>query len=302
MDRKGRLNDFCGQRVWPFLNTLLLVVIIILLIISQASQKNVGDSTIHVTLSENDLSCGIPGPCQYNTKTQNGKCGHPVNKPEGSVCSTPCVRSGVCTTDYSKTFEDGSTFMYCNATSNFECRGFCNSSTDCPVPRMVNDLQDTGVACIKSDDMSSIGTCFYAQRYAEFYHSWTTTVNWFIDVPQRTPTLNGVSLKSNVCKYIIKNQPTSEYDSSNPDPTYNKACLEYQSYFYGSSYTDLCIYQYECTRPDNLGSAISFVTGGDLIYMWGIYSYSSSNQTTISNGTRFSNFSLFMDAFISSLI
>lgn len=296
MRKKYTLNDFCSQRLWPFCNTILLVVIIILLVVSLKSQKTVGDATVYVILNETDLSCGIPGPCQINTKSQDGKCGSPVNKAQGSHCSTPCVRSGVCATDYLKTFNDGSTFMYCNATSHFECRGFCNTSLDCPIPKMLPGLSDTGIACIKSNDMTSIGTCYYAQKYAEFYHSDSMTVNWFIEVPQRTAT--GPS-SNDICAYLIQNQPVSEYNNSNPDSTYNKQCLKAQTFFNGYNYNDYCTYQYECTRPDYLGTAINFVSGGDIIAHWGIYSF--SNQTVISTGTEFSNFSLFMDAFLSSI-
>lgn len=277
------------------------IAIIIILLILIVTNQTAGDTSI--TLDTSDFSCGIPNPCQINTKKSNGYCSTPLNKKEGNPCKSACVTEGVCTYDYSKSYVNGNPYIFCNATDTSKCRGFCNTSADCPLPYFVYGLPPTGVACIKSTYQDSIGTCYYAQKYAQFYRSESTTVNWFIGIPSRSVSDN--LLQNNVCEYILLNPRKYEYNLNDPDPGYCKECLKYENAYDFGYYTNYCLYQYECTRPDFLGTSINFLQGGALTINWGLYSY-GVNKTIIyvanSNNTMsFSNFSEFLDIFFTYL-
>jgi len=280
-------------RAFYFILFLLLVSILILVILVYSSNNGVSTMAINSLNDPYDYSCGIPGPCQITIKNTDGKCIGFVNKPVGTPCTSSCVNSGVCAVDYSLTSNGDQPIFFCNATNINNCLGFCNTVNDCPIPNFIPGLPPVGVGCIKGDTNPTIGTCYYAQSYAQFYNSGSSTVNWFIDTPQRGPDINSIiSQYSDICNYIILNPNMSTFDVLNPDPSFNKECLKYQSFFYQYDYGDYCVYQYECTRPDYLGYAIPFLEGGFLIGNWGIYSIETDSirNIVLNNYTNITDF------------
>lgn len=246
--------------------------------INNAQKTNIQENYLKTT----DFSCGIPSPCQISVKDANGNCKPPINRPVGSVCKSACVTNGTCAVRYSQANEEKPEF-FCNATQPQYCVGFCDTALDCPIPAFLEGLSPVAIACIKSDDETSIGTCLYSEKYAQFYNSETNTINWFINIPRRT----GVDYPddNSICDYLIYNEDLANFNSSNPDVAFSKSCLKSQTFFFGYRYADYCLYQYECTRPDNLGHTIGFMTGGTLIVNWGIYSTNGTNilsPTTVS--------------------
>jgi hypothetical protein len=284
-----------------YINIILSITCIILLIILfSRGNGSTSITSVRTTLTASDTSCGIVNPCQVNVKI-DGQCDKPLNKPAGTPCVSECVSDGVCTYDYSKSSKDGSVNVFCNATSPAACRGFCNSYIDCPIPKFINGLESVGILCLKSNDLSSIGTCIYFQRYAEFYDPLSKTINWFLTMPAVSYVGDSVTHREDdVCHYIILNPKLDDIDPNNPDPTFNKHCLVGGSFFYGYDYSDYCMYQYECTRPDNLGTTIDYRSGGtlDIIADWIITNTSQSTVGVLSNQTRYTNLTTIFNDFL----
>lgn len=221
--------------------------------------------------------CGNYDPCfisfkeEVHDKINNvtyTKCNR-FPRPMGDACSTSCVSQGTCTSFIGSSERSipnaNDRQPFCNASSPFECYGYCNSYLDCISPNVLRGkiYSDPVVNALRAFCIQS--SCVYVFNYhkdigsgafGELYQ-WNIKYSW----DARVSSVENMyfDYATEFCDYILYDK----FDSNNPtatlnmteysSPKNNKGCFDY--YIEWDPYVfSWCIYQYSCSRPNYFDS------------------------------------------------